>query len=79
MKKIIVLLAILSSFCFSQKLSDDPQQVKDALLESTLIQQKQSEQIEQLMTTLSRIADDLKKIETKAQLDSLKQVYKLDK
>jgi len=77
MKRVILSVLLVGGFLFSQKLSDDPVQVKDALLESILYQKKQAEQIDELTVVINRIATDLKKIETAAQLDSLKEVYKL--
>lgn len=75
---IMVILIIFSlSFVFSQQ-KDDLQTIKDALIFSTIQAQELQKQNNNLNQTIQRILDDLKKIKSVAQLDSLKNIYGIE-
>jgi hypothetical protein len=75
-KNTIVTLILFTVVSFAQQQPpEDLQKVKDALVNSTIQIQELQKQNNNLTQTLQRVADDLKKIKTVVQLDSLKKVY----
>ena len=79
MKKIFFGFLFLSSLLFAQKLGDDPQRVKDAFVDCTLRLSEVLEENARMQNVLAKIESDLIRIETKVQLDSLKNAYGLNK
>ena len=78
MKKIqllIVFLVFLSLMAMAQQKPDDLQKVKDALVTSVIKCQELEKQNADLNAILKRVAEDLKKVKTIEQLDSLKVAY----
>jgi len=79
MKKIFFGFLFLSSLLFAQKLGDDPQLVKNAFVDCTLRLNEVMEENARMQNVLAKIESDLIRIETKVQLDSLKNAYGLNK
>jgi hypothetical protein len=76
MKKILIVgLLLIALPLFSQDQNTDLQKVKDALVISVMHCQELERQNANLNATIKRVAEDLKKIQTVQQLDSLKVVY----
>jgi len=79
MKKLIFGFLFFASLLFAQNLGDNPQKVKDAYVDCTLYARELAKENLELKSTLTQIEKDLKRIETKDQLDSLKIAYGLKK
>lgn len=79
MKKMIFGFLFFASLLFAQNLGDDPQKVKEAYVNCTLYVQELLAENAALKNMLSKVEKDLRRIETKDQLDSLKQAYGLIK
>jgi thiamine biosynthesis lipoprotein ApbE len=75
--KILIVLLFLIPFLGSsqQNPNDDLQKVKDALVNSVMYCQQLEKENANLNATIKKVAEDLKRIETIDQLDSLKIVY----
>jgi hypothetical protein len=73
--KIVLALILISGLAFAQQKPDDLQRVKDALVSQTILVQDLEKQNLELKGIIQRVSDDLGKIKTISQLDSLKQVY----
>jgi cell shape-determining protein MreC len=74
-KNVIIILILFSAVSFAQQQSDDLQKVKDALVNQVLKTQDLEKQNANLNTTIQRVAEDLKKVKTIEQLDSLKTIW----
>ena len=74
-KNTIATLILFSTVSFAQQKPDELQTVKDALVTSTIQTQELIKKNQEQANMLQRVADDLVKIKTIEQLDSLKQVY----
>jgi hypothetical protein len=75
---IVFILFSLAVFGQQEKPKDDLQKVKDALVNSVIYCQELEKQNASLNNLVKRIADDLKKVTTMKQLDSLKVVYGIE-
>jgi hypothetical protein len=78
MKRILIVLLVCLPFTVSAQNKDDLQKVKDALVNSVIYCQELEKQNANLNTMLKKVADDLKKVQTIEQLDSLKIVYGIE-
>jgi len=73
---ILVCLVLTTCYAFSQqKPPDDLQKVKDALVNSVIYCQELEKQNANLNAIIKKVAEDLEKVVTIEQLDSLKVVY----
>ena len=77
MKKIIFSLLFLSSLLFAKSVGDDPARVKDALVDCYITLQDVIEENNQLKSVLEKVENDLIRIQTVEQLDSLRIAYGL--
>jgi hypothetical protein len=77
--KILITLLFLTGITIAQDMSNDLQKVKDALVNQVLYTQELEKQNANLNATIQKVAEDLKKVETIEQLDSLKIVYGIKK
>lgn len=83
-KLLIVFLVFLPFVALSQQAAnelqkpDDLQKVKDALVNSVMYCQELEKQNANLNAIIKRVAEDLKKVKTIEQLDSLKVVYGIE-
>jgi len=75
----IAILVILMIFflisVFAQNRADDPQKVKDAMVNYVLYSQDLEKANKQLTDLLNKFGADVKAVKTIAQLDSVKKVY----
>jgi hypothetical protein len=79
MKRIILAVLVLVGFVFAQGLGSDPQKVKDAYVDCTLYAQQLAMENAALKATLEIVKNDLARIKTVDQLDSLRIAYKIEK
>jgi hydroxyethylthiazole kinase-like sugar kinase family protein len=78
-KLLIVILFCLPLMASSGQETDDMQKVKDALVNSVIYCQSLEKQVANMNATIQKVAEDLRKVETIEQLDSLKVVYGIKK
>lgn len=72
---VIVFLVFLAFVSKAQQAPDDLQKVKDALVNSVMYCQELEKQNANLNAIIKKVGEDLKKVTTIEQLDSLKVVY----